>query len=238
VLRKKLRPGLRQREEEVKPKRKLPPPPPEDQEVEVEEEDLEGEDEDLEEEEPTPKLKKKLAEPEEDEEEVLPTKRAKILGKKGGTSSRKDAITKAFANTPLSNNEEDLPKGLYDAILSELVLQDFEDGKGQFVRTKYELCTPDFEGRIIPQWWKILDKDGKPIEFPFQMMKEALAKLGYNPKDYDELQEVCEEVTDQKPGVSIKISYQEYQGSERVRVTIQGEQDNDVIQEYKDSVPY
>jgi PDZ domain-containing secreted protein len=71
------------------------------------------------------------------------------------------------------------------------------------------------------------------------MMKEALAKLGYNPKDYDELQEVCEEVTEQKPGVSIKVSYSpDKEGTPRVRVTIQGEQDNDVIQEYKDSVPY
>jgi hypothetical protein len=65
-----------------------------------------------------------------------------------------------------------------------------------------------------------------------------MAKLGYKINDFAELEPTFEEISEEKPGVNLKISYREYKGQEYQQADIVSLCDNDVVQEYKDEVAY
>lgn len=226
--------------------KKLPKRPPvedleDDEEVAVEEVE-EGEEEEEEDEGTVPLPKKKLGAAkrvdDDDEEEVKPKKKATLLADK--KPKKKSALAAAFASTPLSNNADDIPAGKYEAIVRDFVLQD-PDAKGQSARIHFALCSPDFsESNQITQWFKLLDSDEEPVEGGIKALGASLAKLGYDmPDDEDNLEEVFQEITNEKPGVLVKVSYsKDSNGNTWQRAVIQGLCDNEVVQEYKDNVQF
>jgi hypothetical protein len=265
MLKKKLIPrskvSLKTREEEreqVMPKRKLLSREVDDEE-ETNIEDVETEDEvdeedeveetplerrkrlRLEAEEVKPKLKKKLAPPPEDEdetddedEEEEPPKK-KTLAKKG----KKSALDRAFDSVPLTNNADTIPKGTYEAILAAATLQEQKENVGQSVRFNFELVDPDYsDGNKLVDWRRIIDKEGEVAEVGLRILRQELAKLGYEPTDEAELVEVCEHITEEKPGVEIKVFYQEAKGVTYQHVNIVGplEEGNEAVEAYKDNI--
>lgn len=163
----------------------------------------------------------------EDEAEATPN------SKKGSLEERFNAIASAtgFANA------ENIPPGKYEAIVSEGVYQ-APDAKGQSVRLRFDLCDPDYKDQNqIAQWYRILDADNEPFVGGIKALAFQFAKLGYE-LTLSGIEEDLAKITEDKPGVLVKVSYRDYQGAQYPKVNIEGLCDNDVVQEYKDSVPY
>lgn len=251
MLRKKLVPKQILSSKKLAPKstgvrRKLPAPPPEDEDEDEEEVEEEVE----EEEEEAPVVKKKVKplakrrvveeededEDEEEEEESIPTMISrKLKDKKKAKSKGASALANAFDNVPLTNNST-VKAGKYEAIIKEMVLQPYEEGKGQKIRIKYELCDPEYtEDNELTDWRTIVAKDGEANEVGIRLFKQELARLGYE-VTFDELEECFEQITDEKPGIMVKVSYREWQGNDFLQTSIDDLCDNDVVQEYKDTI--
>jgi hypothetical protein len=233
MLKKKLRPGLvssRQEQGNSKTglKRRLPPRPTdedEDEEGQVDEvdEDEEGDEDGEGEEEEAPRKREKV---------TAGARKGKVLPKK------RKGLASAFDRIPLTNNADEVPAGQYEAIVRDVVLQE-ADSKGQSVRMHFELCDPQFaEANNITQWFKIVDAQGESVDGGIRALKQALAKLGYEPSG-EELEECFEEISGDKPGVVLKVSYsKDDSGNTWQRAIIQAPCDNEVVAEYKDNVPY
>lgn len=173
----------------------------------------------------------------EGEEEAIPKKGAALLPKKA--TGKKNLLAAAFDRIPLTNNADEIPAGTYEAIVRDIVLQE-PDNKGQSVRIHFELCNPEFKetGNSITQWFKIVDARGESVDGAIRALKAALAKLGYEPSG-EELEECFEQITDEKPGVLVKVSYSKDEaGNVWQRANIQGQCDNDIVMQYKDDMPY
>ena len=231
MLKKKLRPGLVSSRHETGNsktlKRRLPPKPTDD-----EDEDEEGQVDEVDEDED---------EDEEGEEEEAPRKREKVTagaGKAKAPPKKRKGLASAFDRIPLTNNADEVPAGQYEAIVRDVVLQE-ADSKGQSVRMHFELCDPQFaEANNITQWFKIVDAQGESVDGGIRALKQALAKLGYEPSG-EELEECFEEISGDKPGVVLKVSYsKDDSGNTWQRAIIQAPCDNDVVAEYKDNVAY
>jgi hypothetical protein len=222
----------------MKPNKRLAVPDDDDQ-VESEEE-LEEEDE-QEEEAPVAKKTTKLVrrpvveDDDEDDEDEAPAKPVSKLKKKG--VGKTSSLAKAFASVPLSNNAEEVPTGKHEAIISDFVIQDPGE-KGQSARIKFELCEDEFSGKNeLTAWYKLLDAELEPNEWGMRAFKTALAKLGYEPESLDEAEEVLDEIKKDRPGVLISVSYQKgYEDFPRIK--IEGPCDNEVVEAYKDNVPF
>ena len=63
-----------------------------------------------------------------------------------------------------------------------------------------------------------------------------MTKLGYEDVKEDDLQELLEQMSEDRPGAVIKISYQTVKGysSPLQRVEVEAPCDNDVVAKYKD----
>jgi hypothetical protein len=185
--------------------------------------------------------------PEYDEEEMEPSSKVSSTNKfkkKFGAKkvSKHGSLAGAFKKIPMSNNAEDVPPGPHDAIITEFVLQD-QTEKGQSARLKFALCEEEFEGKNeLTTWFKLLGTKTdpeEPNEWGIKNFKTNLARLGYEPDDMelDEIEELLKEITKERPGVIISVTYQA--GFEDFpRIKIEGESDSEVIQAYKDSIPY
>jgi hypothetical protein len=137
-----------------------------------------------------------------------------------------------------SNNADSIPPAKYEAIIKDAVLQK-PDAKGQSARFHYELCSPDFaDQNSVTTWFKIFDTDGEVVAGGIRALKQTLAKLGYDPT-FDELEECFEQITEERPGVLLKISYtKDNAGNEWQRAVLEDLCDNEVVQAYKDNIPY
>lgn len=118
--------------------------------------------------------------------------------------------------------------GKYEAIISELVLQE-EDEKGQSVRMKYEIATDgDFRGQVITQFYKIFESDGgvgKGLAF----LKKDLAVLGYDDVAFGDIEQVFEEIVEKNLGVVITVKI----NGAFTNAYLGGLcEDSDIIQEY------
>lgn len=204
-------------------KKKLPPPPVEDEvedEVDVEEEPGEEKEED---------------EEEDEEETPRPTK------KKG---KAKSALARAFAAVPLSGNSI-MKAGLYLAIVRSFILQP-PDARGISVRINVELCDPEIEeaDRHRVDWRKIIDADGQPVGGGIRAFANDLAHLGYEIPDIDEdfednLQAIFDEIGKERPGINLKVFNQRgNDGTEYAHFAIQGVSEDEVIEEYKNNIPF
>lgn len=158
-------------------------------------------------------------------------------------AGRFNAIVKSF-----SNNASDIPPGMYEAVISEAVLQE-PDTKGQSVRLKFELCSPDFEGQnVLTNWFRIFDVEGEPFAGGIKSLAYNLARLGVG-FDFDGLTtkeeveehigEVLAGITEEKPGIIAKVvNNPGNDGRIFTNVSVEKPCDNDLVQEYKDNVPY
>lgn len=201
--------------------KKLPPRPKDidEEESEAESEEREGEEEG-----------------DEEKEQATVKKGATVL--KGKPAGKKSALAAAFDRIPLTNNADQIPAGTYEAIIRDIVMQE-PDAKGQSVRVHFELCASEFEdGNNITSWFKIVDSEGESVDGGIRALKQSLAKLGYEVSGV-ELEECFDEISKEKPGVVLKVSYaQDAQGNTWQRAAIQSTCDNEVVAAYKDNIPY
>jgi hypothetical protein len=212
------------------------PPPEVEEEDDLEEEDLEDQ-EDVEEE----NLEEDL------EEDEAPK------GKKGAKKSaprrrseeddeedEEESLAAAFDAVPASNNADDVKPGKYEAIISSVVLQDW-DPKGRSVRMKFELCDPELSDQNqVTTWFKLFDADRQAFEVGTSIFKRTMAKLGYDGDDvkFKKLEKLFAEISEEQPGVIVSISYNQTTTGRWQRVNIDDLCDNDVVQAYKDNVAY
>lgn len=190
-------------------------------------------------------------EDDEGEEEAPVVSKGKIIPKKGlavtkkGSNIRKNVspLAAAFAAVPLTNNATDIKAGTYEAIIRAIVLQD-ADAKGQSVRVNVELCAPEFsEANQLVDWRKIINADGDAVGGGIRALGQDLARLGYEvptpDEDFEEnLEAIFDEITKEKPGVIVKVTYQNVGGTSYQHFSIHGPCDNEVVEAYKDNVPY
>lgn len=104
--------------------------------------------------------------------------------------------------------------GKFEARVEELVLQDFNEEKGQSVRVKYRLATGKQTGEELTNWFKIFnaaedENEATVCEGGVKMLRNALAKMGYKDWKFSDLADICDEVSDDHPGVSIQIKNNE-----------------------------
>jgi hypothetical protein len=228
--------------------KKLPPRPVD--EDEIEEVDVDDEvDTDVDEEVEAPRSKKiaptgrhikddhddEDEEGEEEPEPVLAKRKATALPKKG-----KSALAKAFDSVPLSNSADDIPAGPHEVIIREATVRPFVEDRGQAIIFRYEFCEEKYAGQQMTHWFNVIDKSGEPVDWMINNLRVALAKLGIEVTG-DELEETIQEINDSRPhlGVLLKLTYsQGKDGNTYPRFAIQGPCDNDVIEGYRDNIPY
>jgi hypothetical protein len=147
-------------------------------------------------------------------------------GNGNGGKSKADVFNKTKA-------QGQIDAGKYEAIITELVLQD-EDEKGQSVRMKYEIATDgDFRGQSLAQFYKLFEADGgagKGAAF----LKKDLAVLGYDNVEFDDLEKAFEEIVEQELGVVITVKI----NGQFTNAYLGGLcEDSDIIEEYKAQRP-
>jgi hypothetical protein len=127
----------------------------------------------------------------------------------------------------------DIPPGRYEAIVAGVTLQDMNEN-GQSLRINFELCSEDVENGDLPTWFKFYRGDGSVNEFAIGLWKTTLAKLGYQDVKEAELPELLEQISADKPGVIVLVTYQNVKGVNYQRVNVESLCDNDVVARYKD----
>lgn len=150
-----------------------------------------------------------------------------------------DALSAAFDSVPLSSSASEIAPGKYEAIVTRITLQ-APDSKGRSVRANFDLCSPKFENKNqLVTWFKILENNLRtPVAGGVKALKIMLGKLGYDPRG-SEMEQCFAEITNEQPGVMVNISYQE--GNDGVtyqRIIVDGLCDNEVVEAYKDNIPY
>ena len=181
-----------------------------------------------------------------EQEEATPASKSRLLPKKkvgAGSGPAKGSLGAVFRSVPLNSNAKNIPEGLHEAVLTRFVIQQ-PNTKGQKAMAEYALVNPDFgEKNKVQGWFGIMDEKGEAAKGLY-WFKIALSKLGYDTDKFDEeedptdlYEQALEEITDEQPGVLIKISYNaDYPDSPNVRLEDQA--DSQLIQEYKDNVPF
>jgi hypothetical protein len=92
----------------------------------------------------------------------------------------------------------------------------------------------------MTHWFNIIDKSGEPVDWMITNLRVALAKLGIEVTG-DELEGTIQEINDSRPhvGALIKLTYKEGKdGNTYPRFAIQGQCDNEVVEAYRDNIPY
>ena len=183
----------------------------------------------------------------EEEDTVEETKATKASAPKS-SGPRKLSRAEAFNAISVSGNADQIEAGRYEAVITSVVLQE-PDLKGQSIRWNFELCDPDLgENNKIVTWNKLFWADNSPCIPGIKILKVSLAKIGYEDvqidPDDEELQKlrtVAEEITDseERIGVLLNISYNKGKdGVTYQRVMIDAASDNDMVQAYRDRIPY
>lgn len=151
------------------------------------------------------------------------------------TPATKGSLDHVMKNVSLSNNASDVPAGTHEAIIQEFVLQ-APDTKGRSVRVKFEMIEEPFAGKTMTTWFKMLQDDLiTEVEGGVRALKLALAKLGYEePSSEKELTKYLAEITKEHPGVLIRVTYD----GQWTRIRIDDRSDSDVVEAYKDNIPY
>jgi hypothetical protein len=135
---------------------------------------------------------------------------------------------------PGGKTASDIPPGRYEAVLMGAILQDPTES-GQSLRLNFELCTDEFNDNSVPTWFKFYRGDGSINEFAIGLWKTTLARLGYQDVKESELPDLLEQITADRPGVIVKISYQNVKGTNYQRVEVEGPCDNATVAAYKES---
>lgn len=119
----------------------------------------------------------------------------------GGAPVKKQSKAQSFDDVPVGSEVKD---GKYEAILAEMILQEPKEGKGQSVRCTIVIASEDYRGEKITFWYKIFEDDKQEVAAGgAKFFKKTCATIGY-PVTLDTIEEVCETVTNEKPGVLIQ----------------------------------
>lgn len=196
------------------PTGKLKKRPREEEEPEEQEEEEEEPEEDKEEEAPAPKKKKKTAPVEEEEEEADEEEEEEEAPRRTGSKKKKKKSSKSFADIFDSTKPGRglLPVGDYKALVAGFEIEGdiAEEGEEQGelkVKVTYEIHEDEDEGvagKTISQWYQICGEDGEAGPgIPF--LKGDLDVLGYEDVLLEDLQQICEDIEDERPEVLIKV---------------------------------
>jgi hypothetical protein len=134
-----------------------------------------------------------------------------------------------------------LDPGRYEAILNEVVALPMKD-TGGFIRAEFIIANPDerLMGRRHSVLFQMVQDDGRTAgEWGPVFYHRMMAKMGYAKEDRGKA--AREEITNEKPGVYIKITAGKQEGF--VNTTVEGrfEKDNDNIEalrEWMEQNPY
>lgn len=177
-----------------------------------------------------------LVDPEEQDDMQEEDAKPKEKGKE-----KSGSLADAFNKVSLNAGATGITAGKYEAIVRQIVIQE-PDPKGTSIRVNFELCDPEFTDKNqITTWFKVLDKDGATVDGGIKACKAMLAKLGYkiDEIDEDELKDCFSEISNENPGVLVKITYQEAKdGNTYQRVQVDSTCDNDVVASYRDNVAF
>lgn len=145
----------------------------------------------------------------------------------GGSMSKADAFKRAKATGSVS-------AGKYIAVIDEFVLQK-PDEKGQSARIKYKIVTEgDDQGQTVTQWYKLFEADESPAR-GLEFLKKDLLILGHDDVEFDDLENVFEEITGEHPGVAITVKHNEG----FINVYLQGlVEDSDEVAKFLENNPY
>jgi hypothetical protein len=188
-------------------------------------------------------LKKKLTQTNKTEPQQQPTSSNEAKKTKSTNPLLTSSLAANFKRSSLSNNAKGVPQGIHEAIIREFVLQP-PSAKGQSARLKLELCGPDFIGKknTLTTWYTLEFANGEECEGGMFAFKLALTKLGYDPDNLEPEQylEVLDEITNEHPGVLVKVGYSDPDENGQVwtRVRIEDTSDSDVVEAYRDNIPY
>jgi hypothetical protein len=108
---------------------------------------------------------------------------------------------------------------MYEAIIREAVVQE-PDARGQSVRLKFELCGAEFgDQNTITQWFRIFTEDDEPFEPGIKSLAYNFAKLGLE-LDFNTIDEVCAELSEERPGVIVKVVHNPSKTDSRVFIDV------------------
>jgi hypothetical protein len=191
-------------------------------EEEVDEEEIIDEDEDEVDEEEEEKTNKKTKSR---DEEQKPTR----------------SRAEAFNTVTVAGTSNNVKTGKYEAVIRSVVLQEM-DTRGQSVRYNFDLVDPEYEeNNKLVTWSKLFRGDESVVDVAVRILKRQLVKLGYKEDEinFDLLPEIFEEITNENPGVILKISYNKgNDGIEYQRIEIDDVCESEMIDDYKDRVVF
>jgi hypothetical protein len=175
-------------------------------------------------------------EEENDEEEQEKTSK-KTKNRDEPTRSRAEA----FNNVTVAGTSNNVKTGKYEAIIRSVVLQEM-DTRGQSVRYNFDLVDPEYEeNNKLVTWSKLFRGDESVVDVAVKILKRQLVRLGYKEDEinFDLLPEIFEEITNENPGVILKISYNKgNDGIEYQRIEIDDVCESEMIDDYKDRVVF
>lgn len=118
--------------------------------------------------------------------------------------------------------------GKYVALIGEMILG-AEDEKGQSARVVYEIATDgEFQGQKVTQFYKLFEADGA-VGKGAAFLKRDLAILGHADVRFGDLEDVFEQIVDQKIGCNVQVK----QNGQFTNVYLNGvTEDTSVIDEY------
>jgi hypothetical protein len=100
--------------------------------------------------------------------------------------------------------------------LEKIELLEFNPARGQSVRAEFDVG----EDNPLEAWWRLIDKERKPVAGGIIGTKILLEKLGYSEGSFEateeSLVEIFAEITQREPEVRIRISFKD--GWQNVRV--------------------
>lgn len=117
-----------------------------------------------------------------------------------GGSEQRTSKAKSFDDVAEGS---DVPDGKYEAIIKQFVLQDLDPEKGQSVRFTVVMASEDVRGEEITGWFKILNPD-ESAAGGAKFFKRTVAMLGYENIKLADIEECCEQITKDQPGVAIQ----------------------------------
>lgn len=145
----------------------------------------------------------------------------------GGSMSKADAFSKTKAAAAIAN-------GKYEGVIKEFINQK-PDEKGHSARVTFLVCSEgDEQGNTVTQWYKMFDTDDQPCK-GLEFLKRDLAILGYDDMEFDDLDEIFEEIVEKKIPVLFTVKHNEG----FVNAYLGGLcEDSEIVAEYLEKNPY
>lgn len=113
---------------------------------------------------------------------------------------QKTSKAKSFDETSTGS---DVPDGKYEAIIKDMVYQE-PDAKGRSVRFTVVFASEQVRGEEITNWFRILEPDQETAAQGAKFFKRAMAVLGYKDIKLADIEEACDEITKDNPGVLVQ----------------------------------